>query len=243
MPVGAPCNYCLQKPGPGNPPTELTLPFDTLTRLAPPDFAGNWTVVARGIRNSVGMDWDPITGNLFFTDNGRDNMGTDYPNKPWDELNVLPANMPLDPLPHFGFPFCYGYGNDDQTGGPDHIFNNGSCNPYLGALYELGPHVAPLGMRFYTGSMMPQLQNDILIAEHGSWNRPMDELTGYRVVWLTLDETRSKIVDQIVFVEGWLNGDDNSYWGRPVDVQELPDGSILISDDFANAIYRITYSQ
>jgi len=243
MPVGAPCNYCLHKPGPGNPSTELTLPFDTITRLAPPSFnASTWTVVAHGVRNSVGMDWDPVNGNMFFTDNGRDNMGPDYPDKPWDELNILPVDAPLNPLPHYGFPYCYGYGDDDKTGGPDHIFNNGSCDPYIGATYELGPHVAPLGVRFYTGAMMPQLSNGLLIAEHGSWNRPADELTGYRVVWLQLDESRTKVVNQTIFVQGWLNSDDNSYWGRPVDMQQLPDGSILISDDYNNAIYRLTYS-
>jgi len=242
MPVGAPCNYCLHKNGPGDPPTELTLPFDTLTRVGSPFDGSNWTVIAHGIRNSVGMDWDPLSGNMFFTDNGRDNMGPNYVNKPWDELNVLPSNAPLSPLPHYGFPFCYGYGWDNQTGGPDHIFNNGSCDPYIGALYELGPHVAPLGMRFYAGSMMPQLVNGILVAEHGSWNRPSGELTGYRVVWLTLDETRSKVVNQTVFVQGWLDSDKATYWGRPVDIEELPDGSILISDDNNNAIYRVTYA-
>jgi len=241
LPVGAPCNFCLHQDGPGDPPTELTLPFDTITSLPPPYNGTNWTVIAHGIRNSVGMDWDPLTGNFFFTDNGRDNMGPDYPDKPWDELNFMAVGTPLSPLPHYGFPFCYGYGTDNKTGGPDRIFNNGSCDPYIGALYQLGPHVAPLGMRFYTGSAMP-LQNGILIAEHGSWNRPADELTGYRVVWLTLDQTRTRIANQSIFAQGWLNSDDNSYWGRPVDVQELPDGSLLISDDYGNAIYRVTYT-
>jgi glucose/arabinose dehydrogenase len=172
-------------------------------------------VVARGVRNTVGFDWHPRTRQLWFTDNGRDWLGDDAPP---DELNRLDR-----PGRHFGYPHCHGKALADPEYGRD-------CAQFTPPARELGAHVAALGMRFYTGTQFPARYRDaIFVAEHGSWNR--SRKTGYRV-------------RQEVFVEGWLEvGADGRerVWGRPADVLELPDGSVLISDDQAGAIYRVSY--
>ncbi len=210
VPVGAPCNVC-----------EPDARHALISRMKP-DGSG-YEVYARGIRNSVGFDWDPQTKELWFTDNGRDWMGDDMPS---DELDHAPK-----PGMHFGFPFCH------QGDTPDPEYGRGhSCSEFTPPAAKLGAHVAALGMRFYTGTRFPaEYRNNIFIAEHGSWNR--SQKVGYRVVRVVV--SGGKVSKQEVFAEGWLQG--QSAWGRPVDVEAMPDGSLLVSDDYAGAIYRISY--
>jgi glucose/arabinose dehydrogenase len=212
VPVGAPCNVCLRSDDER---------YASITRMRP-DGSG-LEVFAHGVRNTVGFDWHPETGELWFTDNGRDWMGDDLPP---DELNRAPRQGL-----HFGFPFFHGRGI------PDPEFSRGRrAADYVEPVQNLGPHVAALGMRFYTGKMFPaEYRNQIFIAEHGSWNR--SRKIGYRVMLVRLEGHRATSYE--VFAEGWLEGE--SVWGRPVDVEVLPDGSLLVSDDHAGAIYRITY--
>ncbi len=211
VPVGAPCNEC-----------EVHDPFGTITRLKPDGSARE--VYARGIRNTVGFDWDPDTRELWFTDNGRDMLGDD---RPPDELNHAPK-----PGMNFGYPYCHGGDLPDPELNPDG--SKHPCSEYTPPALKLGPHHATLGMRFYTGSMFPQeYRHRIFIAEHGSWNSSVP--VGYDVITVTLEGNRA--VRQDVFIQGWLQG--GRPWGRPVDVQELPDGSLLISDDSGDAIYRV----
>jgi len=213
VPVGAPCNVCDKKDP----------RYASIMRMKPS--GAGLEVFARGIRNTVGFDWHPVTGELWFTDNGRDWLGDDWPP---DELNHAPA-----PGMHFGFPYCHGRGVPDPDYG-----GKATCADYSPAAQELGPHVAALGMRFYTGALFPaEYRNQIFIAEHGSWNRSTK--IGYRVTLVRLDG--DKPVSYEVFAEGWLHEGD--VWGRPVDLLVMPDGSLLVSDDYAGAVYRITYSE
>jgi YD repeat-containing protein len=211
VPVGAPCNVC-EPPGPLH---------ATITRLDPA--TGRPEVMARGVRNSVGFDFHPETGEVWFTDNGRDWLGDDQPP---DELNRLAR-----PGEHFGFPYCHGFAIAD----PD--FNRGRpCGQFTAPARLLGPHVAALGMRFYTGRMFPEkYRGGIFIAEHGSWNRSTP--IGYRVSFVKVEDGRA--VSYEVFAEGWLKGGVAA--GRPADVLVMPDGSLLVSDDKAGRIYRVTY--
>ncbi|MEE9301933.1 MAG: PQQ-dependent sugar dehydrogenase [Alphaproteobacteria bacterium] len=208
VPVGAPCNVC-----------EAPAPFASILRMAPDGTA--LEVFARGVRNSVGFDWHPETGELWFTDNGRDRLGDDLPP---DELNHAPrAGL------HFGFPYCHGGFL------PDPNFAQG-CDAFTPPARKLGPHVASLGMRFYTGEMFPpDYRGQIFIAEHGSWNR--SRKIGYRITLVRLEDNR--VLSYEPFAEGWLQGEES--WGRPVDVLVMPDGALLVSDDRAGAIYRIFY--
>lgn len=212
VPIGAPCNVCEPKD-----PS-----FATITRMNA-DGSG-FEIYARGVRNSVGFDWQPGTNELWFTDNGRDMMGD---NLPPDELNHAPhAGM------HFGFPYLHGknvYDPEYGSRADNIIFTKPAC--------ELGPHVAALGMRFYTGKMFPaEYTNQIFIAEHGSWNRT--EPIGYRVSLVKLHNSTS--IGYEIFAQGWLQ--PNSILGRPVDIEIMPDGSLLISDDYSGKIYRVTYN-
>ena len=210
VPVGAPCNICNR----GD-------PYAAIGRL---DANGTFSIIARGIRNTVGFDWHPETGELWFTDNGRDRMGDDVPP---DELNRITANGQ-----HFGYPYCHGTNIADPAFGSQR-----RCDEFVAPVQELGPHVAALGMRFYTGDMFPEeYRNQIFIAEHGSWNR--SSKIGYRVTLVRLNGNRA--VSYEPFAKGWLQGESN--WGRPVDVLVMPDGSLLVSDDQAGLIYRISYS-
>ena len=208
VPIGAPCNIC-EREG-----YALIGSLDLKTK--------EFQTYARGVRNTVGFDWDPATRELWFTDNGRDWLGDD---RPADELNHAPrAGM------NFGFPFCH------QGDLPDPEFNGRKCSEFTPPARKLGPHVAALGMRFYTGTMFPaQYRNQIFIAEHGSWNR--SKRIGYRISLVKVEN--SKAVSYETFAEGWLQGD--SVWGRPVDVEVLADGSLAVSDDSAGVIYRILY--
>jgi glucose/arabinose dehydrogenase len=180
-------------------------------------------IFAEGVRNSVGFDWHPESKELWFTDNGRDMMGDDLPS---DELNHASKKGM-----HFGFPFCH------QGDIPDPEFGKQkACTEFTPPSQKLGAHVAALGMRFYTGNMFPKkYKNAIFIAQHGSWNR--SSKVGYKIMVAFLDG--NKVVDYQEFATGWLHGE--KAWGRPVDIQTIEDGSILISDDYANAIYRVWY--
>lgn len=182
-----------------------------------------WQDVAHGIRNSVGFDWQPGTQHLWFTDNGRDLMGDDLPS---DELNEITRTGE-----HFGYPYCH------QGDTLDPEFGKGkSCKDYVPPVLKLGAHVAALGMRFYEGRMFPPAyRGAILVAEHGSWNRT--QKSGYRVMTVRLHG--SKVVSYEPLITGFEQ--DESAWGRPADVQPLPDGSVLVSDDLAGAVYRVTY--
>jgi glucose/arabinose dehydrogenase len=182
--------------------------------------------VAIGVRNSVGMDFHPVTKELWFTNNGRDWVNDDMPNDTLHRVTHKGMN--------FGFPFCHQGDFVDPEFGSGH-----SCKEFDPPAAKLGPHVASLGMRFYTGGMFPaQYKNNIFIAEHGSWNRT--KKTGYNISRVVLDKS-GKVVKIEKFAEGWLQGE--TFWGRPADVQQLPDGSLLVSDDTAGAIYRISYKK
>ena len=210
VPVGAPCNNCAAAPD----------RYAAILRMNA-DGSGLETF-ARGVRNTVGFDWHPQTRELWFTDNGRDMLGDDVPP---DELNRAPqAGL------HFGYPYCHGGDIADPEFG-----SRRACAEFVPPAQKLGPHVAALGMRFYAGTMFPaEYRGQIFIAEHGSWNR--SKKIGYRVMRVRLEGARAVAYE--VFAQGWLQGD--AAWGRPADVLPLPDGSLLVSDDEAGAIYRIT---
>ena len=210
VPIGAPCNIC--DPGPAH---------GKLTRINV-DGSG-MEDVARGIRNTVGFDWQPGTRHLWFTDNGRDEMGDDMPS---DELNEITKAGE-----HFGYPYCH------QGDTLDPEFGKGkSCKEYAPPVLKLGAHVASLGMRFYEGKQFPaSYKGAILIAEHGSWNRT--KKSGYRVMTVRLNGNKVRSYEPLI--TGFEQNE--SAWGRPVDVQPLPDGSVLVSDDLAGAVYRVTY--
>ena len=211
IPVGAPCNIC-KRADPR---------YAAILRMRP-DGTG-LEVFASGVRNTVGFDWNPDTSELWFTDNGRDMMGDDLPP---DELNRAPGKGL-----HFGFPFVHGKNLPDPEFGA-----RGKPTGFTPPELELPAHVAALGMRFYTGRMFPPgYRGQIFIAEHGSWNR--SKPVGYRVSLVRLEWNR--VTSYEVFAEGWLQGGEA--WGRPVDVQVMPDGSLLVSDDKAGMIYRISY--
>ena len=212
VPVGAPCNICESKDE----------QFASITRMKP-DGSG-WEVFARGVRNTVGFDWHPETGHLWFTDNGRDYLGEDVPP---DELNTAPKKDM-----HFGYPYCHGNGIPD----PDFGAVRG-CSEFTPPALPLGPHVAAIGMRFYTGDQFPaEYKNRIFIAEHGSWNRKIP--IGYRVMMVRLEGNRAVTYEP--FAEGWLEG--KKRWGRPSDVEVMPDGAMLVSEVLNGAIYRIAYT-
>lgn len=213
VPVGGPCNVCEQNDE----------RYATIMRMNPD--GTDLEVYVSGVRNTVGFDWSPGTQELWFTDNGRDMLGNDIPP---DELNrVAQAGQ------HFGFPYHHGSNIPDPDFGGKRAKDT-TVSPAL----ELDPHVAAIGMRFYTGTMFPEeYRNQIFIAEHGSWNR--DQKIGYRVMLVRLNG--SDPVSYEPFIEGWLQGEDN--WGRPADVLVMPDGSMLVSDDQAGLIYRVTYDE
>jgi len=213
VPVGAPCNIC--EPDPDK--------FALISRMKPD--GSNHEVYAQGVRNTVGFDWHPETKELWFTDNGRDWMGD---NIPPDELNRAPRKGM-----HFGYPYCHAGDILDPKYGAKR-----DCSKLTPPVAKFEPHVAPLGMRFYTGKMFPaEYRNNIFVAEHGSWNRR--NKIGYRLRHVQIKN--SKVVKQEVFAEGWL--EQENAWGRPVDVLVMPDGALLVSDDYAGVIYRISYKK
>ena len=208
--IGAPCNVCDEKG------------FANIIRVET-DGSGR-EVFASGVRNSVGFTWQPDTGDFWFTDNGRDMMGD---NRPGDELNRAGSAGQ-----HFGFPYCHAGNIADPKFGA-----NKNCDDYEPPQQILGPHVAALGLRFYSGEMFPEdYRGQLFIAEHGSWNR--SKKVGYRVTLVRLENGAA--VSYEPFAGGWLNGEAVS--GRPVDLLVLEDGSMLVSDDHAGKIYRISYA-
>lgn len=225
VPVGAPCNVCERLDEPQ---------FATILRMKPD--GTNVETFARGVRNTVGFDWHPVTRDLWFTDNGRDGLGDDVPN---DELNVAPA-----PGLHFGFPYCHQGDVQDPDFGA-----RKPCSETTPPAQFMGPHVAAIGMRFYTGTMFPAAyRNAIFIAQHGSWNR--SEPIGYRVMVVKVDGRRVTSVEP--FVDGFLHGvrgtptargATGDAYARPSDVMVMPDGSLLISDDQGGRIFRVSYGR
>jgi len=211
--IGVPCNVCLEQ-GEERFGTILRADIDR----------GTVEIIARGVRNSVGLDWHPQTGELWFTDNGRDWLGNDDPP---DELNRVTAVGD-----HFGFPYCHGGTLQDEE------FNQRSCTEFTPPVQRLDAHVASLGMHFYRGSMFPaEYRGRIFIAEHGSWNRVPP--SGYRLTTVTVEDGRAVAYD--VFADGWLRRGRAS--GTPADILELLDGSLLVSDDRAGVIYRVSYGR
>jgi len=214
VPVGAPCNICESKD-----PI-----YASITRMNA-DGTG-LEIFANGVRNSVGFTWHPITKQMWFTDNGRDMLGDDIPSC---ELNTAPKEGL-----HFGYPYCHEGSVKDPEFGDKH-----PCSDFVKPADKLGPHVAPLGLKFYTGKMFPAAHsNQIIVAEHGSWNR--SKKSGYNLSLVNVDGA-GKVTGHSIFASGWMDDASQKVWGRPVDVLLLPDGSMLVSDDQANVIYRIVY--
>ncbi len=216
VPVGAPCNICESD-------DEI---YASITRLNA-DGSGR-EVYARGVRNTVGFTWHPVTKNIWFTDNGRDMLGDDIPPC---ELNTASAKGM-----HFGYPYCHaGTITDPEFG------SKRGCQEFTAPAQSLGAHVAPLGLKFYTGNQFPSAYGgDLFIAEHGSWNR--SKKNGYRVSQVNV-VNNTKADSYTTFASGWLDDASQKGWGRPVDVLMLTDGSMLASDDLAGVIYRISYSR
>lgn len=218
VPVGAPCNVCDK--------SEENEVYASITRMNPD--GSDMEVYVKGVRNSVGFAWHPVTGEMWFTDNGRDLLGDDVPAC---ELNHVSAEGE-----HFGFP----YWHQGDIADPD--FGEGrSQNDYKKPAYKFEPHSAPLGLRFYGGDMFPaKYKNNLLVAQHGSWNRSPDAgHIGYQLRFVQVEG--DKVVKSEIFADGWLDKETNKGWGKPVDIMEMPDGSILVSDDVNHCIYRISY--
>jgi glucose/arabinose dehydrogenase len=222
VPVGAPCNVCERTDDPR---------FASIMRMKPDGSA--LEQFASGVRNTVGFDWHPTTREMWFTDNGRDLLGDDVPP---DELNRAPRKGMA-----FGFPYCHaGEVKDPEFGAKR------PCSEFEPPARKLDPHGAAIGMRFYTGRMFPaEYRNQIFIAEHGSWNRTSP--IGNRVMVAKVQG--NTVASFTPFAEGWLTGTgtqrgnttNGQAWGRPADVLVMPDGALLVSDDTAGVIYRISY--
>lgn len=212
--VGAPCNIC----EPDKPV------YASLMRMNADGSQAE--VIANGIRNSVGFDWEPGSGHLFFNDNGRDMLGDDLPP---EELNEW-----LKPGEHFGYPYCHaGTITDPQFG------NGKNCRDYVPPVWKYKAHVAPLGMRFYTGSQFPELYSkQLFVAQHGSWNRSQPQ--GFQVVLVQFSS--GKPFAEKPFIDGWLTAGGASL-GRPVDILQMPNGSLLISDDKLGVVYKVEYKK
>ena len=214
VPVGAPCNICESR----------DKIYASITRMNPD--GSNKEIYVKGVRNTVGFTWHPETKQLWFTDNGRDMLG--------DNIPPCELNKVTEKDQHFGYPYCHGSDIGDPEFGGEY-----SCSDFVMPAQNLDPHVAPLGLKFYTGKMFPdEYKGDIFIAEHGSWNR--SKKIGYRISRVKIENNKS--VGYETFIYGWLDDDEQEAWGRPVDILILEDGSMLISDDKANAIYRVTYT-
>ena len=214
VPLGPPCNECL-------PPTSVS----QIRRVNPAN--GNAEIVALGVRNSVGGDIDPRTGDYWFSENARDWMADNVPS---DKLNHITRIGE-----HFGYPYCH------QGNIPDPKYAMGhKCSEFTPPVVKLGAHVAPLGMKFYTGKQFPaEYRNNIFLAEHGSWNR--HQYQGARIMRIIVDP-KGKQAKQEVFASGWIKGKQD-FHGRPADVIVAKDGSLLVADDWAGAIYQISYKK
>ena len=214
IPVGAPCNICESN-------DEI---YASITRMN--SDGTEKEVFVNGVRNTVGFTWHPNTGEMWFTDNGRDMLGDNYP--PCELNKVKEMGQ------HFGYPYCHGGDISDPEFGSKY-----SCSDFVKPAQNLGPHTAPLGLKFYTGTMFPEeYHGDIFIAEHGSWNR--SKKIGYRITRVKIENNKSAGYEP--FIYGWLNEEEQEAWGRPVDILILKDGSMLISDDMANVVYRVSYN-
>jgi glucose/arabinose dehydrogenase len=186
----------------------------------------NKEIYAHGVRNSVGFTWHPETGDMWFTDNGRDMLGDDIPPCELNKITEIGQ--------HFGYPYCHGGLVKDPEFG-----DQKPCEDFVAPAKALGAHVAPLGIKFNTGKMFPDTYtNKALVAEHGSWNR--SKKVGYRVMMAEIKN--GEVLSYEPFIEGWLNDETQKVTGRPVDLLWLKDGSLLISDDYADAIYRVSYN-
>ena len=218
VPVGAPCNVCEND-------KEV---YASITRMNPD--GSNMEIYATGVRNSVGFAWDPKTQKMWFTDNGRDMMGDDIPAC---ELNFAPEKGM-----NFGFPYWHQGDIPDPDFGDKFPRTN-----FTEPKYKFEPHSAPLGLRFYQGDMFPaKYKNNIIVAQHGSWNRSLDAgHIGYQLRFVQVEG--DKVISSEIFASGWLDQKTNKGWGKPVDILEMPDGSILVSDDVAGVIYRISYEK
>ena len=215
VPVGAPCNICDSSVSDKR--------YATITRMDPD--GSNREIYAQGVRNSVGFTWHPETKELWFTDNGRDMLGDDIP--PCELNRVSEAGQ------HFGYPYCHGGVVKDPEFGDQH-----PCSDFVAPVQAMGAHVAPLGVKFNTGNMFPRkYKNMAFIAEHGSWNR--SKKVGYKISLVTLENNVATSYE--TFLDGWLDEEAQEAFGRPVDILFLKDGSMLISDDYGDAIYRVSY--
>ena len=213
VPVGAPCNICESK----------NKMYASITRMNPD--GSDREIFAYGVRNTVGFTWNPNNDEMWFTDNGRDMLG--------DNIPPCELNRVTKPGQNFGYPYCHG----DDIGDPE-FGGKYPCSDFIPPARNLGPHVAPLGLKFYNGNMFPnEYKGDIFIAEHGSWNR--SKKIGYRITRVKIKE--NKAISYEPFIYGWLNNEEQEAWGRPVDILILDDGSMLISDDKADLIYRVSY--
>ncbi|WP_394749015.1 PQQ-dependent sugar dehydrogenase [Spongiimicrobium salis] len=216
VPVGAPCNICDNE--------DTNEMYASITRMNPD--GSDREVYAKGVRNTVGFTWHPETKELWFTDNGRDRLGDDVPPCELNKATQLGQ--------HFGYPYCHGGTIKDPEFGDKY-----PCADFVVPEQNLGAHVAPLAVKFYTGDMFPEkYKGKAFIAEHGSWNR--SSKVGYKISLVTLEN--NKAVRYEPFIEGWLDEPSQEAFGRPVDILMLDDGSFLISDDFAGAIYRVSYA-
>ena len=215
VPVGAPCNICDS--------AVVDQRYASITRMDPD--GSNREIVAHGVRNTVGFTWHPETDELWFSDNGRDMLGDDIP--PCEINRVSEVGQ------HFGYPFCHGGDIKDPEYGDQR-----PCSDFMPPVQNLGAHVAPLGIKFYTADMFPEeYQGHLFVAEHGSWNRTLK--VGYRITLIKLEGNEA--VSYEPFIDGWLDDETQDQFGRPVDLLLLDDGSMLISDDYGDAIYRVTY--
>ena len=215
VPVGAPCNICDS--------AVVDKRYASITRMDPD--GSNREIVAHGVRNTVGFTWHPETEELWFSDNGRDLLGDDIP--PCEINRVSEVGQ------HFGYPFCHGGDIKDPEYGDQR-----PCSDFVPPVQNLGAHTAPLGIKFYTAAMFPEeYRGHLFIAEHGSWNR--SSKVGYRITLVKLDGNEA--VSYEPFIDGWLDEETQDQFGRPVDLLMLDDGSMLISDDYGDAIYRVTY--
>lgn len=214
VPVGAPCNICKSE----------NAIYASITSIKKD--GSDLQIYANGVRNSVGFTWHPETKEMWFTDNGRDMLGDDIP--PCELNRVTEAGS------HFGYPYCHGGTISDPEFGQEQ-----ACDKFVKPAQNLGPHVAPLGLKFYTGDNFPmQYRDQLFIAEHGSWNR--SQKIGYRISTVRVENANTATTYE-TFASGWLDDAEQKSWGRPVDVLVLKDGSMLVSDDQAGVIYRIYY--
>ncbi|UJH67339.1 sorbosone dehydrogenase family protein [Allomuricauda sp. SCSIO 65647] len=216
VPVGAPCNICDS--------TVSDKRYAAITRMNAD--GSNREIYAHGVRNTVGFTWHPETHELWFTDNGRDMMGDDIP--------PCELNRASEMGQHFGYPFCHGDSIKDPEFGDQR-----PCSEFEPPAQNLGAHVAPLAVKFYRGDMFPEeYKKYAFIAEHGSWNR--SKKVGYRIALVALQGNEA--VSYSTFIDGWLDDETQEQFGRPVDMLFLKDGSMLISDDYGDAIYRVSYA-